>query len=41
VYTSLARNRLIECSGDVDEQLGYVCITREGLETIKVAKGVS
>src|SRR5688572_19402755 len=42
VYTSLAKKGLIECSGDVDSSDGeYVCITPEGLEALKAAKGVN
>lgn len=45
VYTSLAKKGLIECSGTVDasdsEVLEYVCITPEGLEALKAAKGVN
>lgn len=41
VYTSLAKKGLIQCSGDEDETLEYVCITPEGLEALKTAKGVN
>jgi hypothetical protein len=44
VYTGLAKQGLIECSGTEDlsgsEILGYVCITPKGLEALKAAKGV-
>ena len=45
VYTSLAMKGLIQCSGTEDlggsETLEYVCITPEGLEALKSAKGVN
>jgi hypothetical protein len=44
VYTSLAKKGLIECSGCVDlsgKSEEYVCITPEGLEALKAAKGVN
>jgi hypothetical protein len=44
VYTSLAKQGLIECSGTEDpsgaEVLEYVCITAKGLEALKAVKGV-
>ncbi len=42
VYTSLAKQGLIECSGGEDTDgnaFEYVCITPQGLETLKSAKG--
>jgi hypothetical protein len=41
VYDSLAKKGLIQCSGNEDEDVEYVCITPEGLEALKVAKGVN
>lgn len=45
VYTSLAKQGLIECSGLEDssggEMVEYVCITPKGLEALKAAKGVN
>ena len=44
VYTSLAKKGLIECSGYMDvtgKSEEYVCITPEGLEALKAAKGVN
>lgn len=42
VYDSLAKKGLIECSGDPDSTYDdYVCITPEGLEALKAAKGVN
>jgi hypothetical protein len=45
VYDTLAKKGLIQCSGSEDvngrEILEYVCITPEGLEALKVAKGVN
>lgn len=46
VYTSLSKKGLIACSGEVDLTTGmiseeYVCITPEGLEALKAAKGVN
>lgn len=47
VYDSLAKKGLIECSGmNVDPvtdeaEKEYVCITPEGLEALKSAKGVN
>lgn len=45
VYTSLAKNGLIECSGAEDpsgaEVSAYVCITPKGLEALKAARGVN
>jgi hypothetical protein len=41
VYDSLAKKGLIECSGNEDEDLEYVCITPQGLEVLKAAKGVN
>lgn len=44
VYTSLFKQGLIQCSGIVEENgtetLEFVCITPEGLEALKSAKGV-
>lgn len=44
VYVSLARKGLIECSGTEDsngnEVLEYVCITQNGLDALKLEKGV-
>lgn len=44
VYDSLAKNGLIQCSGTEDEHgaevLEWVCITPDGLEALKSAKGV-
>ena len=45
VYTSLSEKGLIQCSGTEDDNgaeiLEYVCITPEGLEALKSAKGVN
>ncbi len=45
VYDSLAKKGLIQCSGteadDGREILEFVCITPEGLEALKTAKGVN
>lgn len=44
VYTSLAKQGLIECSGIEDQNGGeileYVCITPKGLAALKSANGV-
>lgn len=44
VYDNLAKHGLIECSGTEDEDgnevLNFVCITPDGLEALKSAKGV-
>ena len=43
VYTGLAKQGLIECSGSEDatgNESEYVCITHKGLESLKAAKGV-
>jgi hypothetical protein len=41
VYDSLAKKGLIECSSNEGDTLEYVCITPEGLEALKAAKGVN
>jgi hypothetical protein len=45
VYDSLSKKGLIQCSGSEDEDGGeileYVCITPEGLEALKAARGVN
>jgi hypothetical protein len=44
VYDSLAKKGLIECSGYEDTsgvEMEFVCITPEGLEALKTAKGVN
>lgn len=45
VYDGLAKKGLIECSGTEDENgrevLEFVCITPQGLEALKAAKGVN
>jgi hypothetical protein len=44
VYDSLAKKGLIECSGYEDlsgASEEYVCITPEGLDALKAAKGVN
>lgn len=44
VHDRLAKHGLIECSGEVDDQdeeiPKWVCITPQGLEALKTAKGV-
>jgi hypothetical protein len=44
VYTSLAKQGFIECSGTEDsggsEILEYVCITQKGLDALKLETGV-
>ena len=44
VYGILAKKGLIECSGteddDGNEVLEYVCITQNGLDALKLEKGV-
>lgn len=44
VYDNLARNGLIQCSGQEDDQgheiVEFVCITAQGWEALKAAKGV-
>ena len=44
VYDSLAKKGLITCSGYEDTsgvEMEFVCITPEGLEALKAAKGVN